>query len=144
MMQARTRYLHPRRRRIQSEVRQGSREWRTAIRGMPGSEFEPRRPLQKEKSQPDGWDFSFWKPIKISSGRSARKGHAASVRRRSRQRLRSESALRHGPGRLLLACGQFTSRFCLWQNACDAGLPARPRSGLTYSELPRPLRESKK
>ena len=31
----------------------------TAIRGMPGSEFEPRRPLQKRKSHPSGWDFLF-------------------------------------------------------------------------------------
>jgi len=33
---------------FQSEVRQGSCELRQAIRGMPGSEFEPRSPLQKE------------------------------------------------------------------------------------------------
>ena len=33
---------------IGSEVRQGSCELRNAIRGMPGSEFEPRSPLQKE------------------------------------------------------------------------------------------------
>ena len=31
---------------IQSEVRQGSCELPQAIRGMPGSEFEPRSPLQ--------------------------------------------------------------------------------------------------
>ena len=33
---------------FQLEVRQGSCELRNAIRGMPGSEFEPRSPLQKE------------------------------------------------------------------------------------------------
>ena len=31
---------------FQLEVRQGSCELRNAIRGMPGSEFEPRSPLQ--------------------------------------------------------------------------------------------------
>ena len=35
---------------IQSEVRQGSCEWPEAIRGMPGSGFEPRCPLQLRKS----------------------------------------------------------------------------------------------
>ena len=64
-------------------------------------------------------------------GRSTRKGDAASVGWQSRQRLRSESALRHGPGRLLLACGQFTLRFCLRQNARTAQRRRRPegRSG---------------
>ncbi len=37
---------------IGSEVRQGSCEWRSAIRGMPGSEFEPRCPLQSETGHP--------------------------------------------------------------------------------------------
>ena len=35
---------------IGSEVRQGSCELRSAIRGMPGSEFEPRSPLQKRNT----------------------------------------------------------------------------------------------
>ena len=35
---------------IQSEVRQGSCEWPEAIRGMPGSGFEPRCPLRLRKS----------------------------------------------------------------------------------------------
>lgn len=39
---------------------------------------------------------------------------------------RSKFALRHGPGRPLLACGQFTLRFCLWQNTCSALCAAPP------------------
>ena len=39
---------------FQSEVRQGSCELRNAIRGMPGSEFEPRSPLQTETGHPIG------------------------------------------------------------------------------------------
>ena len=34
---------------MQSEVGQGSCEWPQAIRGMPGSEFEPRCPLQRRR-----------------------------------------------------------------------------------------------
>ena len=61
----RTRCLHPApEARFNQEVRQGSCEWRGAIRGMPGSEFEPRCPLQKE-----GHDISscpsFWIPWEI-------------------------------------------------------------------------------
>ena len=37
---------------IGSEVRQGACEWRSAIRGMPGSELEPRCPLQSETGHP--------------------------------------------------------------------------------------------
>ena len=44
---------------IGSEVRQGSCELRNAIRGMPGSEFEPRSPLQKRNTTQ--WVvFLFW------------------------------------------------------------------------------------
>ena len=46
----RTRNLHPCAKRNENrEVRQGSCEWPKAIRGMPGSEFEPRSPLQKKE-----------------------------------------------------------------------------------------------
>ena len=37
---------------FQLEVRQGSCELRNAIRGMPGSEFEPRSPLQSKSGHP--------------------------------------------------------------------------------------------
>ena len=38
--------------RFQSEGGQGSREWPKAVGGMPGSEFEPRCPLQRETGHP--------------------------------------------------------------------------------------------
>ena len=44
---------------IGSEVRQGSCELRSAIRRMPGSEFEPRSPLQKRNTT-QGVVFLFW------------------------------------------------------------------------------------
>ena len=42
--------------RVKSRGEAGLLRMATAIRGMPGSEFEPRRPLQK-KRPPIGWSF---------------------------------------------------------------------------------------
>ena len=58
----RTRYLHPRAKRaLKSEVRQGSCKWPKAICGMPGSEFEPRCPLQAETGHPTRMSCFFRK-----------------------------------------------------------------------------------
>ena len=52
---------------IGSEVRQGSCELRSAIRRMPGSEFEPRRPLPKH--HPKGGVFFADSVLTAVSGR---------------------------------------------------------------------------
>ena len=55
----RTRCLHPARSAIRSETGEGSHESPQAVRGIPGSEFEPRCPLQKEKTHRKGVSFLF-------------------------------------------------------------------------------------
>ena len=81
---------------MESEVRQGSCEWPQAIRGMPGTEFEPHCPRQKE-----GHDkrrvllFGYRENLKCSgemnSAISALSA-AATRRLRSETRLRAQSA----------------------------------------------------
>ena len=70
----------------------------TAIRGMPGSEFEPRRPLQKRKSHPTGWDFLFWNE---TAGRLELAASTCAKRVKSRGEaglLRMARAIRGMPG----------------------------------------------
>ena len=56
------------RRACKTEVRQGSCEWPQAIRGMPGSEFEPRHPLQnKRTSERMSFCFGFRPPEAASA-----------------------------------------------------------------------------
>ena len=63
-----------------------------------GSEFEPRRPLQKRKSHPSGWDFFFWTE---TAGRLEVAASTCAKRIKSRGEaglLRMATAIRGMPG----------------------------------------------